>query len=254
MLVSAGAARGQTIALTEPLAAVQAIGPNGEGHDQAIAAWRILARAPTSQLPTLLEAIPKDDPLAANWIRAAIDAIAERSVQAGKGLPIESLEAFLKRSDVAPRSRRLAFEWIERVDPHARQRLIPMMLNDSSIEMRRDAVESVLAEAKKQLEAGNKPAAIAAYRRALTAARDVDQIDDAFKQLAELGENIDLPRHFGFITQWKLIGPFDNTNKGGFDVAYPPKQSSCRIRPTKGRMVGSIGSTIRPTTNTEWWT
>jgi hypothetical protein len=29
----------------------------------------------------------------------------------------------------------------------------------------------------------------------------------------------------GFVTQWHLVGPFDNTNKQGFDVTYPPEKS-----------------------------
>jgi hypothetical protein len=40
-----------------------------------------------------------------------------------------------------------------------------------------------------------------------------------------LGKPIDVPRHFGFITTWKLVGPFENTGEKGFPVAYPPEQS-----------------------------
>jgi hypothetical protein len=64
---------------------------------------------------------------------------------------------------------------------------------------------------------------MAAYRRTLSAARDLDQIDEAAARLRELGETVDLPRHFGFITRWKLIAPFENTNMSGFDVAYGPE-------------------------------
>jgi hypothetical protein len=39
-----------------------------------------------------------------------------------------------------------------------------------------------------------------------------------------LGESIDIARHFGMLTEWHVIGPFDNRGKKGFDVAYPPEQ------------------------------
>ena len=63
-----------------------------------------------------------------------------------------------------------------------------------------------------------------AYRAALAAARDVDQIKAAADQLSELGEKVDLPAVFGFVNNWQLIGPFDNRNDRGFDVAYPPEK------------------------------
>jgi len=43
-------------------------------------------------------------------------------------------------------------------------------------------------------------------------------------RLRKMGQKIDLPRHFGFIVRWKVIGPFDNTDEKGYDVAYPPEQ------------------------------
>ena len=33
----------------------------------------------------------------------------------------------------------------------------------------------------------------------------------------------DLPKHFGFLMDWHLIGPFDNRKRGGFEVAFPPE-------------------------------
>jgi hypothetical protein len=35
---------------------------------------------------------------------------------------------------------------------------------------------------------------------------------------------VDLPRHFGFLMQWNVIGPFDNTERKGFDTVYPPEK------------------------------
>jgi hypothetical protein len=98
------------------------------------------------------------------------------------------------------------------------------MLDDPSLELRRDAVAMKLEEAKTHDGAGQKADAIDAYRTALSASRDRDQVDAAADALAKLGVAVDLPTHFGFITQWKVIGPFDNTNFTGFDAVFPPEE------------------------------
>ncbi len=36
--------------------------------------------------------------------------------------------------------------------------------------------------------------------------------------------DVDLQKHFGFLTTWKLIGPFDNKDMQGFPIAYPPEK------------------------------
>ena len=52
------------------------------------------------------------------------------------------------------------------------------------------------------------------YRQALNAARDIDQIEEIAKHLTEkLEQELDLPRHFGFLMHWKVIAPFDNTER-----------------------------------------
>ena len=73
------------------------------------------------------------------------------------------------------------------------------MLNDSSLEMRRDAVEHDHEKGRGRSVTTKKSAATL-YEKALSAARDTDQIDAAFEKLEELGRKIDLPTHFGFIT------------------------------------------------------
>ena len=61
------------------------------------------------------------------------------------------------------------------------------------------------------------------YRHALDAAREIDQIKAATKALRDLKQEVDLPRHFGFLMHWNVIGPFDNTERAGFAKVYPPE-------------------------------
>jgi len=203
--------------------AINAVGPEGKGHREAIAAWQQLVQIDAARIPGILAGMDGSGKLAVNWLRSAVETIAQRQLADGGKLPKAELEALLSDVTREPKARRLAYELIQRVDPSAERRLIPSLLNDPCLELRRDAVSLALAEADAVLQAGKKEDATVAYRRALTAARDLDQIKDAAKQLRDLGETVDLPKHFGFIRRWKLVGPFGNTEKGGFDVAYGPE-------------------------------
>jgi hypothetical protein len=71
----------------------------------------------------------------------------------------------------------------------------------------------------------NKAAAITTYQQALGAAREADQIEAIAKTLGDLGQKVDLAQTFGWVTRWKMIGPFDNTDNAGFVKAYPPEET-----------------------------
>lgn len=203
---------------------VRAVGPEGRGNAEASAAWKQIAASDLSQLTTILGGMDGVDDLIANWLRAAVDTIVARESAAGKKLPADDLLAFLRDTKHSPRARRLAFEMVARVQPDAAEKLLPGMLNDPSLELRRDAVERVIADAARTLEAGKKPEAVQRYREALGFARDVDQIQGVARKLRELGETVDLPKLFGFLMQWKVIGPFDNTDAKGFAAVFPPEK------------------------------
>src|SRR5262249_4420853 len=44
------------------------------------------------------------------------------------------------------------------------------------------------------------------------------------KALKPLGAEVDLASHFGFVRDWHLAVPFDNTGMAGFKVEYPPEK------------------------------
>ncbi len=162
----------QSDGVAQWLAAMQKVEREGVGNRDASQAWAALTgSADAYQLPTILAALDNADPLAANWIRAAVDAIAERHVNSGEPLPTAGLEEFLRQRQHNPRARRLAYEWIARVDSSAPDRLIPGMLDDPSLELRRDAVARVIAEAEAAAEQEQTDEAIDNYRKALSAAR-----------------------------------------------------------------------------------
>jgi len=209
----------------EPLLAkLRAVGPNGAGHREATRAWSALARADAAQLPQVLAGLDGAGPLAANWIRTAVDAIAERQLQHGRPLPAAELERFVLDKARDPPARRLAYEWLLRVDPSAKDRLIPGMLDDPSRDMRRDAVARLIDQAARYAEAKRTAEAIAAYRQALSTARERDQIDLVARRLRGMDQKVDLVRQLGYVVRWKLIGPFEDVRGKGFDAVYPPEK------------------------------
>jgi hypothetical protein len=207
-----------------PLARLKAVGREGAGNTAAATAWKEVVRRGPSALPAILEAMDDADTTSANWLRTAVDAVAERALTAGEPLPVEQLERFIRQTRHNGAARRLAYEWLCRVDPKAPGRLLPDMLQDPSPELRRDAVAVVIKEAQVCLDDGDKDAARQTYRRALTGACDKDQVDHIVNELDKLGVKVDVPAHFGFVRHWLLVAPFDNHNGVGFNRAYPPEK------------------------------
>ncbi|MBS0210756.1 MAG: hypothetical protein JSS27_17580 [Planctomycetes bacterium] len=239
----------QPTSAAEPLAgalgALQQVGREGAGNVAATAAWSQVAAATPAELPTILAALDKAGPVGANYLRAAVDAIAERSLQQGQPLPHDALEKYVLTTTHGPRSRRLAFEWLGKIDPTAGDRLIPGFLDDPSLELRRDAVARAIAEGTQQIEAAQedelaRQSGVSKLEKAFAAARDLDQIAALDKKLGELKVKVDLPKHFGFVMNWRLIGPFDNRNGVGFDVAYPPEKEIDFAAKYQGK-AGDIG-------------
>ncbi len=209
----------------EPLlATLQSVRPKGVDNPRAIEAWNQLATADARQLPLILAGLDKAGPLGANWICSAVETIADRQLNSDGKLPATELQKFLLDTRQAPRARRLAYELLLRVDPSAQQRLISNMLGDPSLAMRRDAVARLIDQAAKLIEAKQPDRAIPIYRQAFSAARDIDQIKLLSTRLEKLGQAVDLPRHFGFLLHWKVVGPFDNSDEKGYDTVYPPEQ------------------------------
>ena len=210
--------------IAEPLKMIRAVGPDGRGNREASVAWKKLAESKAVLLLPILEAMDGANDYALNWLRAAFDAIASRELGEGVKLPLPELGRFLLDTRHNPRARRLAFELIGRMDPATTDKLLAGMLNDPSLEIRLDAVQKAIDQAGQALVASNNVGAALLFQQALSSARDARQIDGIAKKLKELGQPVDLQKHFGFLTEWKVIGPFDNTGNQGFGTAYPPER------------------------------
>jgi hypothetical protein len=206
------------------LARIKAVGKEGTGNAAAARAWKELTKEGAAALLDVLGSLDDAGPVAANWLRAAVDTIAEKTLAAGKPLPADRLEAFVRDVRHTGAARRLAYEWLTRADPTAPDRLLPGMLSDPGAELRRDAVAVVLKEAQTHAERKQETAARATFQKALKYARERDQVTLIADELKKRGVDIDLTTHFGFITRWMIVGPFDNKSGKGFHVVFPPER------------------------------
>ncbi len=207
------------------VARIRAVGPEGAGNVEAAAAWKELAQLDGGAMPAILASMDDADPIAANWLRAAVDTIAERELAAGRPLPRRELEGLVRDTRQAAMARRAAYEWLLRVDPTAPQRLLPGMLHDPAPPLRRDAVERLVHQAEHRRQQSDRAAALADYRKALRSALDDDQVQRIAERLKTWGIEVDRAAHFGFLRQWMLLGPFDNRNDTGFDAAGEPEHA-----------------------------
>jgi hypothetical protein len=206
--------------IDEPLAKLVAIGPEGAGNEAASAAWREVVRGGPAALPHVLAASGKGSAVSDNWLRLAGDAIVDAARRAKQPLPLTEIETFCRDTSHAAPGRQLAFDLLRDADPARAEALEPGLLKDPVQELRRGAVQRVIDSAKGKPEAELK----ASYLRALEDVRDEDQTKFLAAELKKLGEHVDLNRHFGFLMKWNVIGPFDNSERAGFDKAFPPER------------------------------
>jgi len=210
--------------ITDALPAIRAVDHEGKGNAAAAKAWSVIAAADASALPDILAGMDGANPIAANWLRSAIDAVVTKAGGNAR-LPVDSLVSFLADTKHDPRARRLAFDLVRGADAARADKLLDGMMEDPSVELRRDAVAKVIARADALKTGEKKEEALAAYQKAFSASRNVEQIQALATTIRALGGTVDLTGHFGFLRGWQIVGPFDNTEGKGFATVYPPEET-----------------------------
>ncbi len=210
-------------ALQQALAAVVAAQPGSTENAQVADAWKVVAQAEFSQLPLVFNAVDHANGLAANWISMALDRMVERL--GAEQLPIEVLSTAALNTDHRLLTRKMALELLTRRDAKLVDDLQPRFLNDPEADLRRPAIDNTIAQARElATQDAPKQQQIKAWLDVLPAARDQDQVLQIARALKELGHEVDLAAHFGYLVDWYVIGPFDNTDGQHFDTVHPPEQ------------------------------
>ncbi|MCB1210696.1 MAG: hypothetical protein KDK97_15300, partial [Verrucomicrobiales bacterium] len=142
-------------AATSPeIDAIHAVDREGKGNEAAAKAWASLAQSPGAELPALLAGMNGANPLAENWMRAAISVVADRAI-AAKEMPVAALKTFLLDTKNSPDARVAAFDLIQRADPALAAEVTPSLIEDPSSDLRRHPVAKLIEKGNAAKEAGN---------------------------------------------------------------------------------------------------
>lgn len=203
--------------VAELVQTIKQVDHEAAGNAAAAKAYDQLIEGGRETLPAILLAFTGANPLAENYLRSAFEVVAENG--AGEA-PQAQIAKFLSETSHNQNARSLAFEWLQKHDEAAAEKYLEGALLDPSADIRRLAVAKKIELAKQS----ERDAAVTAWQAALSGALDEDQVKEIAAALKKAGEEVDLVKHFGLLTEWKIIGPFDNKDMKAFDVAYPPEK------------------------------
>ena len=177
-----------------------------------------LSRRSDLSVLQVLSAMPSQHEVAENWYLALAQTLADRDPAAAA----RGCQQFLENAAGSPAGRYWAFSFVTERQPQLREPLLAGMLEDTSMELRYEAIGLQL----RRLELAPPSAEQewrAAHRRLLASARLPAQVRQIAQLLKDRGEVVDLCDHFGFLTRWYVVGTFDNSQQAGFEVVYAPE-------------------------------
>ena len=208
----------------EAIKTINAVGTEGTGNAEAAKAWGELVKAGPDALFPILKGIVDGKPTAANWLRTAVDAIAEKQAKAGGKFDATRLTAFVTDMKEGATARTVAFVLLQKQEPAKANAMLGDFVDDPSLDLRRDGIEHLF---NLQTTRGSLPGADV-MAKLFRAARDKDQVEKIAKELTSLKRPADITKHFGYITQWSLSPNFDNKDGLGYAKVYAPETDAER--------------------------
>ena len=197
---------------------------NNTGIQQATAAVKALQSAQSNSLFRVLEGMKNATPIGKNYLSGAAGTLYQRDSASLR----TQLESFLNDQKQDGEARYMVFQWLTDNQAALREQMLDAMREDSSLELRFDAI----AQAIDRLEKSAEPKAL---KSLLNSARHPDQIEAISKKLKKAGEPVDQAQVFGFLMNWQLIGPFDNRGQKNFSTVFDVEKDllANAVGPTK---------------------
>lgn len=189
------------------------------GSEDLQIAWQAVSQWPAGRLGEVLEAVEEANPVSLNWMRSAIDGMMERPEFQ---TPTTELVQVVQDTNRKYASRRIAWELLDSADPGLMESITDHLITDPIAAFRRPAIEKqiALANTLEKKSAERKKILLEAFQ----SARDEDQVGSIARVLdLEYGEKPDLAKHFGFVINWHVVGPFANIEEAGFHEVYSPE-------------------------------
>lgn len=190
------------------LTTLQSIEANDASTAKAAAAAKELRSAKDLTLLQTLKAMKNATPVGKNWLSGIAGSLYRKSGTA----PNVDLKSFLADQTQDGEARYLVLNWLTADNPSLRSKYLSTMTQDPSPEIRFAAIEL-------QLKSETAPDATQ-LKPLLEAARHPEQVKSIIEKLGKSGVTVDQSKHFGFRTDWQLIGPFDNVGSKNFDKSF----------------------------------
>jgi len=206
---------------SQAIAALRTISPSDEGNRQAVPLVALLQQASGADLIPVLTAMKDATPVGRNYLAMVANSLYRKS---GSALNSQ-LDEFLESTINDGEARYMVLQWLTANDATKRNHKLSSMTEDPSLELRFAAIELALAQAE---NASSKEAKIAKLIPLFNSARQPTQVIAIAKKLSDLGHQVDMVKHFGFVNDWNLIGPFDNVGEAHFDTVYPVENDLIR--------------------------
>jgi len=204
----------------EALKSIMAVSKEGTDNAAVAAAWKEVVAGGVDNLFPTLDAFAEAGPNAANWLRSAVSAIAENQKKAKKPLPAAELKTFVTTKTHHPAARRIAYELLLSESPTEATAVVVTLIDDADQDLRYEAI----AERLNQAKAKSPDALLAAQNELLVYVRNQTQAEQIAEALGKAGKPVNLTKFFNYVTEWHIIGPFDNTDGVGFAQAFPPER------------------------------
>ena len=154
-----------------------------------------------------LTAMKDATPVGRNWLMGLANSLYRKL---GKSQTAE-LNKFLADASQDGEARYTVFEWVTASNAELRKTLLDGMKQDPSPELRYLAISEAV-----QAKPDTKE-----LLSLLDSARHAEQVVSIIGVLKEKGTVVDQVKQFGLLTEWKLIGPFDNVGTVNFDKVFP---------------------------------
>ena len=193
----------------EKLGTLRTIRPNNDTDVKtASSVVKQLSESGDVGLIDVLKSMKGASPLGKNWLLGLANSLHRKSPESKN----DSLRTFLMDASQDPEARYTVFRWLTDNDAELKAKMLDGMLQDSSPELRFEAVAKVL-NSSENLETG-------VLQSLLDASRQPEQVVAIIGRLGKQGVTVNQSKHFGFLDTWNLIGPFDNVGSKSFDKEY----------------------------------
>ncbi len=199
---------------SQAITTLRTIAPSDDGNRQAVPAVASLQQASGADLIPVLTAMKDATPVGRNYLAMVANSLYRKS---GSAL-ISQLDEFLQNTTNDGEARYMVLQWLTANDSEKRNKKLASMTGDPSLELRFAAIELALTRAE---DISDKAAKTTKLNSLFTSARQPTQVIAIARKLSDLGQPVDMIKHFGFVNHWNLIGPFDNIGEAHFDTVYP---------------------------------